>query len=57
MPDTFHDPEDVASAAAAAKDRAKRANAGFYVQSEEFSPHIADDDLVADALQSARIAS
>ena len=57
VPGMFHDPEDVASAAAAAKHRAKRANAGFYVQPEQSNPHFGDDGLLADALQLARTAS
>jgi hypothetical protein len=41
-PGTFQIPEDVASAAAAAKHRAKRASAGLYVHSGESGWQIAD---------------
>ena len=55
-PGAFHIPEDVASAAAEAKHRAKRASAGLYVHAAESGGPITADGYPAPAPERAMIA-
>lgn len=56
-PGTFHVPEDVASAAAEAKHRAKRASAGLYVHAADSSGQITANGYSATAPEWAMTAS